>query len=63
MNLKFYDAKREIDFSDEPFVENFLAFKKDPKKKRWLHKCLLVGLPKFPDIPFDKLGFEVENIL
>jgi len=63
MNLKFYDAKRKIDFSDEPFAKNFLAFKKDPKRRKWLQKCLLVGLPIFPYIPFDKLGFEVKNIL
>jgi len=63
LNFQFYDGQRRIDFSDEPLVKNFSVFKKDPKKRKWLQKCLLLGFPIFLNIPFDKLGFEVKNIL
>jgi len=63
MNFQFYDKKRKIDFSDQSLVKNFYMFMKNPKKKKWLQKCLSLGLPTFPYIPFDKLGFKAKNIL
>ena len=63
MNFQFHHEGEITDFSNQPFVKSFLAFKKDEKKRKWLQKCLLLGFPIFLNIPFDKLGFEVKNIL
>jgi len=63
MNFQFSDGNKTIDFSGEPIVENFFKFRKDRRKRKWLQKCLLLGLPIFSNIPLEKLGFEVTNIL
>ena len=63
MNFQFYDKEKRVDFSEQSLVKNFSMFVKNPKKKKWLQECLSLGLPIFPYIPFDKLGFEVKNIL
>jgi hypothetical protein len=63
MNFQFVRNNEKTDFSDEPFVKDFLSYKNVPEKRKWLQKCLLQGLPIFTYISFDKLGFEVRNIL
>ena len=62
-NFVFQTENRKIDFSDSKLVKNFMTFLNEPKKKKWLNNCLSLGLPIFPNIPFDKLGFEKTNIL
>ena len=62
LNFRFFVVSVE-DFSAEPLVENFLRFRTETKKRKWLQNCLSLGLPLFPNIPFGKLGFEVKNIL
>jgi len=52
-----------MDFSEEPFVKNFIKHETNLQKREWLQKCLFLGLPLFPNIPFKNLGFEVKAIL
>lgn len=63
LNFIFNHNNNEVDFSNEALVKNFLTFLSKPKKKKWLSKCLSLGLPIFPNIPFEKLGLEKKNIL
>jgi len=62
MNFRFDKDNERMDFSKEPFVTEFLSFKENVEKRKWLQKCLLLGLPVFHNIPFVKLGFEVKSI-
>lgn len=59
LNFKLFG----VDFSDDPFVKDFMTYLKDVNKRKWLNQCLALGLPIFPSIPFSCLGFKVENIL
>jgi len=63
MNFKFDKDGERMDFSDAPFVREFLSFKKDAEKRKWLQKCLRTGIFVYSNIPLEKLGFKLTNIL
>jgi hypothetical protein len=63
MHFQFHDDRRIADFSNQPIATNFMKLAENTEKKKWLQKCLLVGLPIFQYVQFKKLGYIVGSIL